>query len=55
MEIKMLGRDIWVKYTDKDGKSHVSHHVAWDIGLFMETRKAEAAKEGGQVEQVLKP
>jgi len=55
MEVKMLGRDIWVKYTDKDGKSHVMHHVAWDVGRFMEARQIEAAKLGGKVEQVMKP
>lgn len=55
MELQMAGRDIWIKTTDKHGKSSVSYHRVWDIGLFMAARQKEAAKEGGKVEQVLKP
>lgn len=55
MNTSMMGRDIWVKYTGKDGKSYVSHHVVWDVGLFMDARTVEAKKHGGTVEQVLKP
>lgn len=51
----MAGRDIWVKYTSKSGQSHVQHHRVWDAGIFLERREKEAAKEGGKVEQVLKP
>lgn len=51
----MMGKDIYVKYTDKHHKSHVSYYRVWDIGLFMEAKKREAAKEGGTAEQVLKP
>lgn len=50
----MVGRDIWVKYTDKDGKSFVSYHRVWDVGLFMESKSREASKSGGKVEQVMK-
>jgi hypothetical protein len=53
--MNMLGRDIWVKYTNKSGQTWTSHHVVWDVGLFMKTREAEAKKEGGTAEQVLKP
>lgn len=55
MEMMMTGRDVWIKTTPKDGKSSVSHHRVWDIGRFMAAREAEAAKDGGKVEQVLKP
>lgn len=51
----MLGRDIYVKYTDKDGKSFTQYHRVWDIGIFMAARESEAKKNGGKVEQVLKP
>ena len=51
----MMGKDIHVKYTDKHGKSHVSYHRVWDIGLFMAAKQRDAAKEGGTAEQVLKP
>lgn len=50
-----VSRDVWLKHTDKKGHTHVTHHMVWDIGLFMEARQKEAAKEGGKVEQVLKP
>lgn len=51
----MIGRDIWVKYTDKNGDSFTSYHRVWDVGLFMESKQAEAVKQGGKVEQVMKP
>lgn len=52
---KMQGRDIWVRYTDREGRSHVSYHRVWDVGLFLSKREEEAGKIGGKVEQVLKP
>lgn len=55
MTLELPGRDIWLKTTDKDGRSSTSHHRLWDVGLFMAARQKEAAKEGGKVEQVLKP
>lgn len=56
METTMaVSRDIWLKHTDKNDKTHVSHHMVWDVGLFMAAREKEAKKEGGKVEQVLKP
>lgn len=51
----MMGKDIWVKYTSKDGKSHVSYHRVWDIGRFMIAKQAEMGKLGGTAEQVMKP
>lgn len=50
-----VSRDVWIKNTDKDGNVFVSHHMVWDIGLFMASKEAEAKKQGGKVEQVLKP
>ena len=52
---ELMGRDIWVKYTDKNGKSFVKDHCCWDVGLFLEAQQKQAAKEGGKVEQVLRP
>lgn len=49
------GRDVWVKTTDKKGKSWTAYHRVFDVGLFMRVREAEAAKNGGSVEQVLEP
>lgn len=51
----MMGKDIWVKYTTKDGKHHVAYHRVWDIGRFMIAKQAEMEKLGGKAEQVLKP
>lgn len=51
----MMGKDIWVKYTTKDGKSHVAYHRVWDIGRFMIAKQAEMEKLGGKAEQVMKP
>lgn len=36
MSLQLPGRDIWVKTTDKDGKSSTSHHRMWDVGLFLQ-------------------
>lgn len=55
MSLQLPGRDIWVKTTDKGGKSSTSHHRMWDVGLFLAAREKDAAKEGCKVEQVLKP
>lgn len=55
MGLQLAGRDIWVKTTTKEGKSSVSYHRVWDVGLFLAARERDAAKDGGKVEQVLKP
>jgi hypothetical protein len=55
MSLQLMGRDIWVKTTAKDGKSSTSYHRVWDIELFMAAREKDAAKDGCKVEQVLKP
>ena len=54
-ELQMACRDIWVKYTDKDGKHFTQYHRVWDVGLFMEAKEREAKKQGGKVEQVMEP
>lgn len=51
----MIGRDVYLKYTDKDGNSFTQYHRVWDIGLFMAAREDECRKNGGKVEQVVKP
>jgi hypothetical protein len=51
----MIGRDVWIKYTTKQGTTHTQYHRVWDIGLFLAAREKDAKKEGGKVEQVLKP
>ena len=44
--------DIYVRHTDKDGKSYVSEHRVWDADLFMATHQTEAQKEGGKASAV---
>ena len=48
MTLELPGRDIWLKTTDKDGKSSISHHRLWDVDLFMTARQKEAVKEGAR-------
>lgn len=55
MALEMMGRDIWVKTTPKDGKPMTNYHRVWDIGRFMEAQEKEAAKSGAKVEQTLRP
>lgn len=42
MEFELLGRDIYMKHTGADGKSHVATHRVWDADLFVAARTAEA-------------
>lgn len=51
----MMGRDVWLRHTSKAGNVFISHHVCWDVGLFIAAREREAAREGGKVQQVLNP
>jgi hypothetical protein len=51
----MVGRDIWVKYTPKQGDPHVAHHRVWDVGRFMAGLEAETLKTGTKAELVVKP
>lgn len=53
--VQMVCRDVWLKYTSKDGKSRTQYHRVWDIGLFMAARESDALKENYRVEQVLPP
>lgn len=48
----MYGRDIYVRHSDKEGKSHVVCHRVWSSELFLASVSASARKEGGTVEQI---
>jgi len=57
-ELKMGGRDIWVKYTSKEGSSWTSYHRVWDVGTFMTARQREVDKPDSKLksaEQVVQP
>lgn len=49
MTLAMIGRDIFVRHTNTDGKSFVQCHRVWDVGLFMMARTAEASKLNAEV------
>lgn len=55
MQATMFGRDIWIKYTQKDGTSYVSYHRAWDADRLVKSRNSEMAKLGGKAELTSKP
>lgn len=48
--------EIYIRYTDKEGKTHVASHFVWDAPRFVDARRAEAKKEGGKAsaEQITK-
>lgn len=41
-------RTLWVRHTDKDGKSYVQEHRAWDPVLFFACLGKGAREAGGQ-------
>lgn len=47
-----MPRDLYLRYTGKDGRSHVMQHRVWDLGLFVETRRAEQVKAGGKLDVI---
>lgn len=44
----MIGRDIYMRHTDKDGKSYVQEHRVWNADRFVEAQLDEALKLGGK-------
>ena len=38
---------LYMRYTDKDGASHVMEHRVWDAERFVRSVRAQAAKDGG--------
>jgi len=42
----LVGRDIWMRHTGKDGTSYVMQHRVWNAQLFVETQAADALKVG---------
>ena len=45
MNDRMSTRDIHVRHTAGDGKSHVQEHRVWDGAKFIDTLQREAAKQ----------
>lgn len=47
MSKTLVGQDVYVRHTDKHGKSYAQAHRAWDVDKFLKSLAAAAAKEGG--------
>lgn len=39
---------VYVRHTDKDGRSFVEEHRVWNRAIFMQARARDAAKVGGE-------
>lgn len=44
----MEARDLYLKHTDKEGRSHVQQHRVWDASLFVQTQDRAARELGGK-------
>lgn len=44
----MVAVDVYVKHTDKDGRSFVQVHRAWDRDLFLQSLAKAAVEAGGK-------
>jgi hypothetical protein len=48
MAVEAIGRDMFLKHTDKDGNSYVQQHRAWDPDRFITSQLEAALKVGGK-------
>jgi hypothetical protein len=48
----MVGSDVYVRHTDKDGTSFVQHHRAWDVDRFLKLLAKAALEAGGKAEAI---
>lgn len=44
MALELMGRDLWLRHTGTDGKSHVMQHRVWDADRFVASQQAAVAK-----------
>lgn len=49
-QASISGRDIYVRHTDTNGKSHVEQHRVWDRDRFIASRQADASQANAKVE-----
>lgn len=47
---ELTGKDLYVKVTDKNGKSSIRCHRVWDAKRFFASLTEQHRKEGGKVE-----
>ncbi len=50
--LEHVGRDVYLRHTDKDGNQHVQMHRAWDAEKFVQSQADAARKVGGMVQQL---
>lgn len=48
----MICETIFLRHTDKEGKSYVHEHRVWDRDLFLKSTAAAALKAGGKAEAI---
>jgi hypothetical protein len=52
MNETLTARDIYMRHTDKDGRSYVQEHRVWAAARFVESQRVAAAKVNGSAQQV---
>lgn len=48
----LITTELYMRYEDKGGHSHVMHHYVWDSALFVATRQKEARQNGGSAQPI---
>lgn len=49
MDNRISTRDIWLRHTATNGKSHVQEHRVWDGDKFVKSQQADAADMNAKV------
>lgn len=52
VETPLMGLDVFMRHTAKDGSAYVMHHRVWNRAVFLAVRADEAAKAGGSCQQI---
>lgn len=52
MVLEQSSYPVWLRHTNKDGKTWVSDHRVWHKERFIEGQQRIAKREGGTVEQI---
>lgn len=50
----LIPKDIYIKYTDKDGQTWNQHHRVWDAEKFVQSTQASYKKIDGKIEVITK-
>lgn len=51
-EMEASGHDLYLRHTDKSGKSHIECHRVWDALRFLNSQEKSAKVEGGSISVV---